>query len=482
MFFNSIPFLQFFAIVFTIFHIVPHKLRWIVLLIASGYFYSVLKFEYLLFLYVPIIIVYFASHGIVKTNSTRVKKTLFFTGIISSVMFLFVFKYLDLVINTLYSVLNIPKYIPLGFILPIGISFYTFKLLSYLIDVYFEKIKPENHFGIFALYVSFFPQLLAGPIDRAGKFIPQLKKKIHFDFERILSGINLFVWGFFKKAVVSNRLALFSDQVFAAPSEQSGINLLFGLYFYSFQIYCDFSGYSDMAIGVSKILGYTSMENFNFPYFSKNLTQFWNRWHISLSTWLRDYLFLPISYSVLRKIKTQKTIGIKTETIAYAGGITITMFLGGLWHGASWTFVIWGFLHGFYLSFSHFTKKIRKKIRKKTRIKKIPFIYNLISILLTFHFVTLAWVFFRSPSFDSAIIYLKNIDFLQSDSGNIHLLFTLSFVIILIIVELFMYNKEKLKFLLKFPFELKLAAYAFFLIFIIIFSVDSTNEFIYFQF
>ncbi len=482
MLFNSIQFLEFFIIVFTIFYVVPHKLRWVVLLTASGYFYSILKLEYLLFLYIPIVIVYFISLKIVETNSVKIKRSLFFIGVISSTLLLFIFKYLDLIINTLYSTFNIPDYIPLGFILPVGISFYTFKLLSYLIDIYFERIKPENHFGIFALYISFFPQLLAGPIDRAGNFIPQLKKKIKFDSERIFSGINLFVWGFFKKVVVSNRLALFADQVFAAPSEQSGINLLFGLYFYSFQIYCDFSGYSDMAIGISRILGYTSMDNFNFPYFSKNLTQFWNRWHISLSTWLRDYLFLPISYSVLRKIKTPKIGGIKVEAVAYTGGITITMFLGGLWHGASWTFVIWGFLHGFYLSFSHLTKKLRKKIRTKTKIKKIPLIYNFISIFLTFHFVTLAWAFFRSPSFGSAITYLKRIGLSQSDSGNIHLLFTLSFVIILIIIELFMYNKEKLKFLSKIPFELKLAGYAFFIIFIIIFSVDNTNEFIYFQF
>lgn len=482
MLFTTINFLYFFLFVITAFFISPQRFRWSILLLASAYFYSTLKTEYLLFLYIPIIIVYFISLKLEKIIHGKKRKALFISGIISSLLLLFTFKYLDFVINTIYSTFDIPDYVPIGLILPIGISFYTFKLLSYLADVYYERIPAEKHFGIFALYVSFFPQLLAGPIDRAGKFIPQLKDRVKFDLERIFSGLNLFVWGFFKKAVVSNRLSLFSDQVFAAPAEQSGLNLLFGLYFYSFQIYCDFSGYSDMAIGISRILGYKSMENFNFPYFSKNLTQFWNRWHISLSTWLRDYLFLPIAYFILRKVKAPKIAGIRTEAAAYAGGITITMFLGGLWHGASWTFVIWGLLHGFYLSFSHLTKKIRKMVRKKTSIRKLPIFYNLMSILLTFHLVTLSWVFFRSPSFNSAVIYLKNLGFSQSSNGNVHLYFTLIFVIILIIIELFIYNKEKLKFMVKIPLELKIVVYVLFLIFIIIFSVDNANEFIYFQF
>ncbi len=482
MLFTTIGFLYFFLIVGTLFYITPHRFRWMILLIASAYFYSTLNLKYLLFLYIPIFLVYFISLQFHKIVNRKKRKALFITGIISSLLLLFIFKYLDLVINTIYSTFNIPDFVPLGLILPIGISFYTFKLLSYLIDVYLERTPPEKHFGIFALYISFFPQLLAGPIDRAGKFIPQLKLKVKLEPERILSGINLFTWGFFKKAVVSNRLSLFADQVFSAPAEQSGLNLLFGLYFYSFQIYCDFSGYSDMAIGLSRILGYKSMDNFNFPYFSKNLTQFWNRWHISLSTWLRDYLFLPISYLILRKVRAPRLLGIKTEAAAYAGGITITMFLGGLWHGANWTFVIWGLLHGLFLSFSHLTKKIRKKIRKKTRIRKISFIYNLLSILITFHLVTLSWVFFRSPSFNSAIEYLKNISFTQASSGSFHLMFSLFFVIILLILEVFLYNKDKLFFLKKIPIELKLSGYILFLIFIIVFSIDSSNAFIYFQF
>jgi len=482
MLFTSLGFLYFFLITVTLFHIVPQKFRWLVLLIASAYFYSTLKLEYLLYLYIPILIVYFIAIRIHRIKKGKKRKALFSLGAVSSLLLLFIFKYLDLVAGTIHSIFNIPDYVPLNLILPVGISFYTFKLLSYLIDVYLERIQPERHLGIFSLYVSFFPQLLAGPIDRAGQFIPQLKKRVAADPERILSGIRLFVWGFFKKTVVSNRMALFTDQVFSAPAEQSGLNLLFGLYFYSFQIYCDFSGYSDMAIGISRILGYRSMDNFNFPYFSRNMTQFWNRWHISLSTWLRDYLFLPISYFILRKVKSPRILGVKTEAAAYAGGITITMFLGGLWHGANWTFVVWGLLHGLYLSFSHLTRKLRKKFRKATGVRKLPLVYNLTTILFTFHLVTLSWVFFRSPSFQSAIDYLKGIGFSQSPAGSYHLIFTLIFVIVLVILEVILYNRDKLPFLKKLPPELKIAGVVLFIICIIVFSVDNTNAFIYFQF
>ncbi len=482
MFFNSIQFLFFFITVFTVFYITPHRFRWIVLLSASTYFYGTLRPLYLAFLYIPVIIVYFVSLQLEKKPEIKFRKTLFIIGIISSFIILFIVKYLDLVINTIHSILNIPNYLPLGLILPIGISFYTFKLLSYLIDVYYKRIHSEKHFGIFALYISFFPQLLAGPIDRAGNFIPQLKEKIEFDSARILSGINLFIWGFFKKTVVSNRTGLFVDQVFSAPADQTGINLLFGLYFYSFQIYCDFSGYSDMAIGISRILGYRSMENFNFPYFSKSLTQFWSRWHISLSSWLRDYIFLPTSYFFLRKIRSPRIFRIKPEAIAYTAGIILTMFLGGLWHGASWTFVVWGLLHGSYISFGHLTKKTRSKFRKFTGLKKGSLLHRIISIFITFHLVTFAWTFFRSATFNDALIYLKGIGFSQSPGREFHLLFTLMFVIVLILIEIFLYNKSKLTFLKKIPIAVKIPVYVLFIIFIIIFYVDGANEFIYFQF
>ncbi len=482
MLFNSFHFLYFFLVVLIFFHISPQKFRWVVLLTAGFYFYGSLKIEYLLYLFIPILLVYYLALRLNKTQSLIKRRIILTFGILSTFSLLFVFKYLDLLRRTFNEISGNSQFKALNLILPIGISFYTFKLLSYIIDVYNNRAEAEKHIGYFALYVSYFPQLLAGPIDRAVNFLPELKKKTTFDLERVISGVNLFLWGLFKKTVISNRLSLFVDQVFSNPSENSGINLLFGLYFYSFQIYCDFSGYSDMAIGISRILGYKSMENFNFPYFSKNLTQFWNRWHISLSTWLRDYLFLPIAYLILRKVKAPKVLGLQTEKIAYAGGITITMFLGGLWHGASWTFVIWGIIHGFYLSFAHFSKKIRKFFLKKIKIKKLPLIHKSLSILFTFHFVTFAWVFFRSPSFEKAILYLRNIGFQQSKSGHVHLLFTLIFLLIFIFIEIILYNKKKFYFIKNIPVEFKIVLFVFFSIFLIIFSVDGSNEFIYFQF
>jgi D-alanyl-lipoteichoic acid acyltransferase DltB (MBOAT superfamily) len=349
------------------------------------------------------------------------------------------------------------------------------------VDVYNEKTKAEKHPGYFALYVSFFPQLLMGPIDRAVNFIPELKKKIYVDIDRVVSGFRLVVWGIFKKMVISDRLAIFVNEVFRDP-EQQGINLIFGAYFYAFQIYCDFSGYSDIAIGISRILGFKSMNNFDFPYFSKSMTQFWNRWHISLSTWLRDYLFLPIAYAVMRPIKTPKLYRIKAETWGYVIGMFLTMFLGGLWHGARWTFVIWGMLHGIYLIVGYITKKTRKKWVKKTRLNKFPGLRYVISVFITFNLVSFAWIFFRAESFEKALFYIKHLRLGSTGKGTVYLLFNLILVSIFIILEILYKNREKLAFIQQVPMVLKVVCFAFFICFTIIFAVDTSNEFIYLQF
>ncbi|MCP5101735.1 MAG: MBOAT family protein, partial [bacterium] len=344
MIFNSIDFLIFFGIVFSIYFFVPQKFKWILLLAASYFFYGYWKLPYLLLLIVPTILVYFIALHISRTESKRRRKFLLVLGLISGLGGLVVFKYSDFIGGSLFSLAGIfisdITYNPIKLLWPIGISFFTFKLVSYLIDVYNENAEAEKHPGYFALYVSFFPQLLMGPIDRAINLIPELKKKVDFDIDRIVSGLRLVVWGIFKKMVIADRLAVFVNEVFKNPEEQ-GINLIFGAYFYAFQIYCDFSGYSDIAIGLSRVLGFKTMQNFDFPYFSKSMTQFWNKWHISLSTWLRDYLFLPIAYAVMRPIKTPRLCKIKAETWGYVTGMFFTMFLGGLWHGPAWTFVIW---------------------------------------------------------------------------------------------------------------------------------------------
>jgi D-alanyl-lipoteichoic acid acyltransferase DltB (MBOAT superfamily) len=349
------------------------------------------------------------------------------------------------------------------------------------VDVYNQNAKAEKHLGYLALYISFFPQILAGPIDRAVRFIPELRKKINFDIHRVISGFQLVVYGIFKKMVIADRLAIFVNEVFKSPEHQ-GINLIFAAYFYAFQIYCDFSGYSDIAIGISRILGFKSMDNFDYPYFSKSMTQFWNRWHISLSTWLRDYLFLPIAYAVMRPIKTPKLYKIKAETWGYVIGMFITMFLGGLWHGAHWTFVIWGSLHGIYLVAGYISKKARKKWIKKIKLNKVPRLRHFISVFITFNLVSFAWIFFRAESFAKAFNYIKDIRLVIPQQGVVHLIYNIILLSIFILVEILYKNREKSKWLQRIPAVVKIAGFALFICLIIVFAVDTSNEFIYFQF
>jgi D-alanyl-lipoteichoic acid acyltransferase DltB (MBOAT superfamily) len=497
MIFNSVDFLIFFAIVLSLYFFVPRNWKWIFLLSASYFFYGFWKIEYLLLLIIPTIIVYHIGRGIhrispeppadPKSEMGRKRKRLLKLGLVAALAVLIVYKYTDFVGSSLFSLAGLffkdLVYKPFEILLPIGISFYSFKLVSYLVDVYNGNAPVEKHPGYFALYVTYFPTLLAGPIDRAVNFIPELKKKVSFDMERILSGFRLIVWGIFKKMVIADRLAVFVGEVFKNP-EQQGINLIFAAYFYAFQIYCDFSGYSDIAIGIGRILGFKSMLNFDYPYFSKSLTQFWNRWHISLSTWLRDYLFLPIAYAVMRPIKTPRKYKIKAETWGYVVGMSVTMFLGGLWHGASWTFVIWGSLHGLYLVIGYITKKTRKRWAKKIKLNKLPKLRYLISVFITFNLVSFAWIFFRAESFDKAIAYINYLQLKPAadGQGTVYLIANLVMVVIFILMEIVYKNREKLTILQRIPAVVKIAAFALFICLIIIFAVDTSNEFIYFQF
>lgn len=489
MIFNSIDFLVFFSIVFTAYFVVPNRFKWAFLLVASYIFYGWWKPVYLLLLIVPTLIVYFIALKLSRIGPSqetgRRRKRLLITGLAASLAGLLVYRYTDFLGSSLFALLGVfihdVSYNPVEFIFPIGLSFYSFKLVSYLVDVYRENAPAETHAGYFALYVSFFPQILAGPIDRALKFIPELKKKVVFDMERILSGARLVVWGIFKKMVVADRVAIFVNEVFAKP-EQQGLNLVFAAYFYAFQIYCDFSGYSDIAIGISRILGFKSMKNFDFPYFSKSMTQFWNRWHISLSTWLRDYLFLPIAYAVMRPIKTAKLYKIKVETWGYVTGMFITMFLGGLWHGPTWTFVIWGALHGIYLIVGYTTKKIRKRLVKKIRLNKLPRLRHFLSVFITFNLVSFAWIFFRAETLEKAVAYIGSIQLQPSFRGLGYLMFNILLVLVFIVLELLYKNRAKMTFIQRMPDLIKIALFALFICLIVIFAVDTSNEFIYIGF
>jgi len=500
MIFNSIEFLLFFCAVLGTIFFVPQKYKWLLLLLASYLFYGWGNPEFLPLLIVPTLLVYVVALKLppIKIEARKKgdedegkgqkkRKWWLIAGLFFALTGLVVFKLTDFIGSSVFSVIKLfaedVVYKPVDFILPFGVSFFSFKLVSYLIDVYNGNCPVEKHPGYFALYVSFFPQILAGPIDRAVHFIPQLKANVSFDVERVLSGFRLVVWGIFKKMVVADRLAVFVGEVFKSPEHQ-GINLLFGAYFYAIQIYCDFSGYSDIAVGVSRMLGYKSMENFDFPYFAAGLTQFWSKWHISLSTWLRDYLFLPIAYAVMRPIKGPKKFNVKAETWGYVIGMFITMFLGGLWHGASWTFVAWGSLHGIYLVVGYTTKKLRKRWRKKVKLSKFPALKNAVSILITFHLVSFAWIFFRAESFEKAFTYIKYLQLKMpvDRQGLAYLVFNLVLVLVFMMMEVVYKNRSKWTFLKKIPAPVKIALFALFICVIIILSVDGSNEFIYLQF
>lgn len=485
MLFHSITFWEFFAVIFAVYFFVPQKFKWIFLLLASYFFYGSWKKDYLLLLALPTLATYLAARAMAAARTPVRKKLIFWSGLALTLGLLFVFKYLELFWQTFLDLQGYLRHeqakTALHFILPVGISFFTFRMVSYLIDVYYQRIPAERHLGIYALYVSFFPQLLAGPIDRAARLIPQFKKPVDFDWERITSGSRLIVWGLFKKIVIAARLHFFVTYVFQHPGGQ-GVYLVFAAYFYAFQIYCDFSGYSDIAIGISKILGFESMKNFDFPYFSKSISEFWNRWHISLSSWLRDYLFLPLAYATMRRIKGEKLLAVKAETWGYCVGILLTMLLGGLWHGAGWTFVFWGALFAIYQITGYASKRARKKIVKKIGLQHWPRLHSAWSIFVTFNLVSFAWIFFRAVSFGHALRYIGQIGLFFPKSGATHLLFNSILLALFLAIEYFYKNMERIVFWQRFPRPLKMAAFTVFCCLLIILAVDKSNEFIYFQF
>lgn len=454
-------------------YIFPPRYRWTVLLTAGYYFYYSWAPWYTLLLAVPTILVFYAGKYIAKGKRSLL---LFAGGLTAGAGALIFYKIGGLFMDSLGKGGS-----SAAWIIPAGLSFFSFRLISYLTDVRNGVAEPESHFGHFALYVSFFPQLLAGPIERVSDFMPQLKKKISFDIDNVVAGTQLFAWGMFKKLVVSERLMPFVNRMFDDP-EGKGLGLLFGAWFYYFVIYCDFSGYTDMAVGAAKVMGIKSVENFNYPYLSRSITQFWNRWHISLSTWLRDYLFLPISYAVMKKIDSGKLLNIKVETWSYVTGMSITMLLGGLWHGARWTFIAWGALHGIFLAVSFMTRKRRKKLVKKTGLKKYTRVHHAWNIVFTFNMITLSWIFFHAKTMKQAVNYLANMDLFIPASGVSHIVFNSFIILLFLLCEYFYRNRTELLLKFKRPDLIKSTVFAVFVCLLILLSVDAGNNFIYMQF
>jgi alginate O-acetyltransferase complex protein AlgI len=472
MLFNSVQFVQFFIVIVITFYIIPFRFRWLLLLLASCYFYMVYIPVYILILALTITIDYFVGLYLEKTSG-KAKKLLLIVSIVSNIGILCFFKYYNFFTDNINFVLNHMGYKthipPFGLILPIGLSFHTFQALSYIIEVYRGNYKAEKHFGIYALYVMFFPQLVAGPIERPQNIIYQFYEHKKFDTANIAAGLKLMIRGFFKKLVVADRLALYVNAVYNHPNNHNGNTLTVATLFFAFQIYCDFSGYSDIALGAAKVMGFDLMVNFKTPFFSKNITEFWRRWHVSLSTWFNDYLFNPL-------VIANRNWG----KFAVVFALIVTFFVSGLWHGAGWSFIIYGLLHGLAVCYEFLTKKIRKRIASKTP----ALIYNSFSIALTFIFVAFAWIFFRASNINTAwLIIGKAFTFNGAIwAGEYMLDYCLLAILILLVYEITsQYFKPGVIF--KNPnYWVRNLSYAVVVLTIIVLGVFDGGQFIYFQF
>lgn len=476
MLFNSIQFVIFFIVVTTLYFLLPHKYRWALLLAASCYFYMAFLPIYILILGFTIVVDYFAGIYIEKAEGSRRKHWLI-ASIVANIGVLAVFKYYNFLNNNLTELLGIGGFInpipALSILLPIGLSFHTFQAMSYTIEVYRGNQKAERNFGIYALYVMFYPQLVAGPIERPQNLIHQFYEKHYFDYTRVVEGLKLILWGFFMKLVVADRLAIYVNAVYNNPEQHGGKTLALATVFFAFQIYCDFAGYSNIAIGAARVMGFKLMTNFNRPYFSRSIAEFWKRWHISLSTWFKDYLYISLG-------------GNRVAMPRWLLNLLIVFVVSGLWHGASWTFIIWGALNGFYLIFAIIAERPLKYINKSIRADQFPKLHRIIQVAVTFILACLAWVFFRANSVEDAFLILKKMINLNGDVFiGTPAFMVYSFVGIMILLYSEYRNefwKSKTSFFNHSNFVVRQVSYASIIILILLIGVFDGGQFIYFQF
>jgi alginate O-acetyltransferase complex protein AlgI len=400
MLFNSFQFLAFFLVVSVGFLTLPDRRRLVFLLIASYYFYMCWSPRYITVIWFITIIDDYAVMKIEEAPGQRLRVLYLGLSIVSNFGLLFVFKYAGFAghsLNALLKSVNLFANIPtLHFLLPIGISFHTFQAVSYTVEVYRGRVPAERSLLHYALYVSFFAQMVAGPIERPYNLIPQFHQPRRLELQRVRTGLELAMWGMFKKVVVADRIAVLVNVVYARPSNFSGPFLALATVLFAIQIYCDFSGYSDMAIGLARIMGFDLMVNFREPYFSQSIAEFWRRWHISLSSWFRDYLYIPLG-------------GNRVGFARWCANIMIVFTLSGLWHGANWTFVIWGALHGVYYVVGRLTAPARRALAGILGEERWPALWRVWRTLFVFGAVTVAWVFFRAQSVGDALYVLAHL-------------------------------------------------------------------------
>ena len=483
MLFNSISFAIFLPAVFILYWFVVDKslkLQNFLLLCASYFFYGSWDWRFLFLLIFSTLLDYYTGIKMCQTSSKHSRKFWLWLSICINLGFLGLFKYYNFFAESFAEVwakvgLHVNPW-TLRVILPVGISFYTFHGLSYVIDIYKQRIKAERNFVDYAFFVSFFPLLVAGPIERATHLLPQIKKERRFDYLQAADGLRQILWGLFKKAVIADQCAQFANTIFANQATYSGSTLVLGALFFTFQIYCDFSGYSDIALGVARLFGIDLLRNFAFPYFSRDIAEFWRRWHISLSTWFRDYLYIPLG-------------GSKGGTLKRVTNTFIIFLVSGFWHGANWTFIAWGFLNALYIMPSIIFNTNRNNLEIVAKGRYLPTLKELFEMVLTFCLVVFAWIFFRSDSLTHAINYIGKI-FSSSlftiprfDASSAQVVQTFILIMIFLTIEWFgrenQYAIAKMSLFKNRSYRL---AFYFALILTIFLFMGKEQQFIYFQF
>ncbi len=488
----------FFSLVF--YYFVPEKFQYLVLLISSLLFYLFISPLYTILLIILTLSDFIFAKNLSHPENKGGRKKILLYGIAPNLLFLLFFKFyypLEKILAPLIPSLNLwnMKFF-VEITVPLGISYYVFKKISYISDVYRGIIPPEKNFFRLLLYVSFFPEIAAGPIDRAKDLLSQFSQYVRFNHLSIAAGFQRILWGIFKKVVIADRAAIFTDMMFRDFRTYDSLTVVFGLSLYSVQIYCDFSAIADIAIGIGKMFGIKLAENFKRPWLSISIRDFWQRWHITLSKWLRDYLFLPIAYFFSRK-KFIKNLDIKTgDKYIYTISAILTMVICGIWHGTGWTFLIWGLIHGIFLGFSKLSERMRKKIRKTVRLKNDSLILKGFRIIFTFSLITFSWIFFRAESISHSIGMINQIFLNDSALKGIADLYNrvlkdfppytaeilIAAILIMVISETMSGLFEIGDKILRKPLILRILFYYFSIISILVFAVKASGDFIYMQF
>ena len=480
MLFNSIEYFVFLPIVFIVYWLLNKNLKAqnFFLFIASYFFYGWWDWRFLGLLLLSTLIDYTFGFLVYDSNDKRKKFYMWFS-IFNNLIVLAVFKYFNFfIVETEHFFSNFGIHINvyiLNIVLPVGISFYTFHGMSYVLDIYRGNFKPVKSFIDYALFVSFFPLLVAGPIERAWHLLPQIQRKRNFRYSQARDGIGLILYGLFKKVVISDTIAKSANDIFDGYHYSSSVNLVLGAVIFSFQIYADFSGYSDIAMGTAKLFGFELLTNFKFPYFSRNIAEFWRRWHISLSSWFRDYLYIPLGGSKGSKYKTIRNV-------------IIIFLVSGFWHGANSTYIVWGLIHGLLFLPLYFFSTNRKKLDDiVAQHRRVPTIVEVIQIIITFSTVTIAWIFFRSPTIDVAVSYIGRILTQAPSLKGLNLTTLVSLAYILVLVVLDWLNRHDERKLAIFNYRQKWVRLCMYtIIAIMVFDhfkiVSAQQSFIYFRF